>query len=441
MQRMPEHGVLVSLQARGYSRKIVCPYKARYQSGAGGHTSLLLYKLKPVNTGFCCLDGFVYENTTLAYFGTPEGRVLYTGGKLQPQYIITDQQGNARVTFINNDGTAKVIQENSYYAFGLVMTGGITPTDPNRNLYNGGSEWQNDFGDLPDLMQTYYRNYDQALGRWIGVDPMADEAESLTTYNYSGNNPVMFNDPLGDLNEKEDKDKDNNGTVLPEVTMIVGEPIHHDPFFSFLTGGAISIGGGWVTGGGNDFNFMLGTQIGKPKPGSVGNPIKLNEVKIKAQRSKVDYNKVGNVLSYIGDYGTIGVIGLNKTLNYSYNSLSTTMQIWNYNKYLIGGKVLDAGGRVVGFTGNVGTAINTINDVNSFEKGEISRMRLDYRLVGTAAGLGITSYFGAIPGIIVGRIGWAGEKSYDGVVMWLDATSKYVVDLNRGISNGWYPGK
>jgi RHS repeat-associated protein len=143
------------------------------------------------------IDGFVYENTTLAYFGTPEGRVLYTGGKLQPQYIITDQQGNARVTFINNDGAAKVIQENSYYAFGLVMTGGITPTDPNKNLYNGGSEWQNDFGDLPDLMQTYYRNYDQALGRWTGVDPDAESVESLTSYNYSANNPVMFNDPLG----------------------------------------------------------------------------------------------------------------------------------------------------------------------------------------------------------------------------------------------------
>jgi RHS repeat-associated protein len=144
--------------------------------------------------GFCC-----YENTTLAYFDTPEGRVLYTGGKLQPQYIITDQQGNARVTFVNDGGTAKVIQENSYYAFGLVMTGGITPTDPNRNLYNGGSEWQNDFGDLPDLMQTYYRNYDQALGRWTGVDPDAEGSESLTSYNYSGNNPVMFNDPLGNL--------------------------------------------------------------------------------------------------------------------------------------------------------------------------------------------------------------------------------------------------
>ncbi len=73
-----------------------------------------------------------------------------------------------------------------------------TPTNPNKNLYNGGSEWQNDFGDLPDLMQTFYRNLDAALGRWTSVDPMGEGAESLTTYNYSGNNPIMYNDPLGD---------------------------------------------------------------------------------------------------------------------------------------------------------------------------------------------------------------------------------------------------
>jgi RHS repeat-associated protein len=69
-------------------------------------------------------------------------------------------------------------------------------------LYNGGSEWQNDFSDLPDLMQAYYRNYDQALGRWTGVDPDAEGVESLTSYNYSANNPVMFNDPLGNLMEQ-----------------------------------------------------------------------------------------------------------------------------------------------------------------------------------------------------------------------------------------------
>ncbi|MCC8407294.1 hypothetical protein LJ707_00005, partial [Mucilaginibacter sp. UR6-1] len=40
--------------------------------------------------------------------------------------------------------------------------------------------------------------YDAALGRFIAVDPMAEATESMTMYQYSANNPIMFNDPLGD---------------------------------------------------------------------------------------------------------------------------------------------------------------------------------------------------------------------------------------------------
>jgi len=147
------------------------------------------------------IDGFVYENITLSYFAMPEGRMANNGGQLTPQYVITDQQGNARVTFDNTGtgNTAKVIQENSYYGFGMVMPGSLVgnATPPNKNLYNGGSEIQNDFSDLPNLMQTFYRNYDAALGRWVGVDPDAESVESLSVYQYASNNPIMGNDPLG----------------------------------------------------------------------------------------------------------------------------------------------------------------------------------------------------------------------------------------------------
>jgi len=80
------------------------------------------------------------------------------------------------------------------------MSNGITPsTQPNKNLYNGGSEWQNDYSDLPDYYATFYRNYDAAVGRFTGVDPQALSADSWTIYQYAYNNPGMLNDPLGDL--------------------------------------------------------------------------------------------------------------------------------------------------------------------------------------------------------------------------------------------------
>jgi hypothetical protein len=51
---------------------------------------------------------------------------------------------------------------------------------------------------MPDYYNTFFRNYDQALGRFIAIDPLAEQSESLTGYQYSVNNPIMFNDPLGD---------------------------------------------------------------------------------------------------------------------------------------------------------------------------------------------------------------------------------------------------
>jgi RHS repeat-associated protein len=149
------------------------------------------------------IDGFVYLNGALSYFGMPEGRVRNTGSSLKAEYIITDHQGNARISFEDSGtGTAKVVQENSYYAFGMSMTSTMAPpTTPNKNLYNGGSEWQNDFADQPDWQQTFYRNYDQTTGRFLAVDPMAEASASMTVYQYAGNNPVMMNDPMGDLSQ------------------------------------------------------------------------------------------------------------------------------------------------------------------------------------------------------------------------------------------------
>lgn len=144
------------------------------------------------------IDGFVYENSTLAYFWMAEGRVRNTVSGLKPEYVITDYQGNARVSFEEQNGQAVVRQENSYYPFGLVMPGGLLPTESNRQLYNVGSEWQNDFADLPDYFSTFYRNYDAALGRFIAVAPLAQENESVSPFNYGLNNPICFNDPMGD---------------------------------------------------------------------------------------------------------------------------------------------------------------------------------------------------------------------------------------------------
>ena len=189
-----------------------------------------VYNSSTLQTTTDYIDGFVYitqgtGSPLISYFPMPEGRVLNTsssGVTLVKEFIVTDQQGNARVSFRDGgSGTPVVYQENSYYGFGLVLPNSPVGTiaTSNKQLYNGGSEWQNDYSNLPDYYQTYYRNYDAALARWVGVDPMAEASCSISVYHYSGNNPIMYNDPLGDKIDPDKVLRPTQGNATENVNM------------------------------------------------------------------------------------------------------------------------------------------------------------------------------------------------------------------------------
>jgi RHS repeat-associated protein len=149
-----------------------------------------------ISTDIEYIAGFVYTNNVLSYFSTPEGRVRYNSSTFTYEYFIADQQGNVRVSFEDNgNGVAQVRQENSYYPYGMMMPGNYMPTDPNKKLYNAGSEWQDEIN--IEYFSTFYREYDPALGRFNSVDPMAEATVELSIYHYSNDNPVNFNDPMG----------------------------------------------------------------------------------------------------------------------------------------------------------------------------------------------------------------------------------------------------
>jgi len=90
-------------------------------------------------------------------------------------------------------------RQNNYYPFGLKHKGyNELPDYSVTNKYRyafGGKELNSELG--LELYDFGARNYDAAIGRWLNVDPLAENSRRWTPYNYAYNNPIVFVDPDG----------------------------------------------------------------------------------------------------------------------------------------------------------------------------------------------------------------------------------------------------
>ncbi len=107
----------------------------------------------------------------------------------------TDANNNGKI-----ESASEIIEEKNYYPFGLKHKGYNNIVKPLGNSvaqkfgYNGkelndelGIQWY-DFG---------ARNYDASLGRWMNLDPLAEQMRRHSPYNYAFDNPIYFIDPDG----------------------------------------------------------------------------------------------------------------------------------------------------------------------------------------------------------------------------------------------------
>ena len=168
---------------------------------------------------------FVYSGASLSFIQMGDYRIVPEGNGYKVRFYLRDHLGNVRVEFKEDaDGEATITQENHYYPFGMRFSGEVFANNDNDFRYNG-KELQGDFGlDWPrfqrDCLSLRFgfakarqsqasgeydygaRMYDAQLGRWSSVDPMAEEREWLSPYNYAQNNPITRIDPNGALDTK-----------------------------------------------------------------------------------------------------------------------------------------------------------------------------------------------------------------------------------------------
>ncbi len=198
---------------------------------------------------------FVYENSSLKFIITSEGRLLPTANGFEREYFLSDHLGNTRVIFKKSGDSALIVQEIHYYAYGMEIADQSfsSTTMPNTFLYNG-KEYDGNTG----YYQYGFRQYDAQIGRWWVVDALAEKYYSHSPYNYCLNNPVNYIDPYGlDVEGYITSDLDEIKAILRYFTDGGGSV---DNFLNYTSSNCGAKGHSVYTSGGEYYYYT--TEVG-----------------------------------------------------------------------------------------------------------------------------------------------------------------------------------
>lgn len=214
-----------------------------------------------------------------------EGRAYKNDeGEWRMEYVIRDHLGNTRVTFsdLNKDKKiskreedGEVLQEHHLYPFGMNWDNSTNApwrrhpkVDDNKDInyqYNG-KELQDDLimvmEDGEEIYFGYYdygaRFYDPSIGRFTGVDPIADEFPHVSVYNFAENEPIANIDlwglqkvsinPIGSLKSKAESLVKSTGVNVNVGTstrdLKIYKPLQQRNLFKDVGNGLKTIGSG-----------------------------------------------------------------------------------------------------------------------------------------------------------------------------------------------------
>ena len=122
-------------------------------------------------------------------------------------FFIYDHLGNSRILYANkfidcNRDITKYLIEHAldYYPYGKTLREYVHNRERHQTTYHERDEESG-------LDNRGARLYDGEVGRFLGVDPLAALAPAWTPFRYCFNNPVLFTDPDGLFESKEEAKK------------------------------------------------------------------------------------------------------------------------------------------------------------------------------------------------------------------------------------------
>ena len=198
------------------------------------------------------VGSYIYENGSLKFINHAEGYLEPNGaGGYAYVYQYKDHLGNVRLSYADSNGdglveASEIRSEKNYYPFGMLQRGYNGQTQGTYHPYGfNGKEEQSEL-EL-EWLDFSARNYDAALGRWMNLDPLAEDMRRHSPYNYGFDNPVYYTDPdgmaprnMGGMDDRDSFDvyKDDWDTALKGyyADNYTGEIVHFPDYNKELPG-------------------------------------------------------------------------------------------------------------------------------------------------------------------------------------------------------------